>query len=99
MCHDAGVTEVTHTHTTLTLHLSQVARFGIAAAPKSRYPHHRPLPVALLSAAVTQLSVWQLAWRVEVEKLNSVGVWCVESAVCTVHSNSQHHTDREYSKR
>ena len=46
---------MTHTHTTLTLHLSQVARFGIAAAPKSRYPP-TAAPVALLSAAVTQLS-------------------------------------------
>ena len=29
---------MTHTHTTLTLHLSQVARFGTAVAPMSRYP-------------------------------------------------------------
>ena len=52
-CHDAGVTAVTHTHTTLTLHLTQVARFDVAAAPMSRQPP-TAAPVALLSLVVTR---------------------------------------------
>jgi hypothetical protein len=44
---------VTHTHTTLTLHLTQVARFDVAAAPMSRQPP-TAAPVALLSLVVTR---------------------------------------------